>query len=158
MWHYALGSYTPIQSIGPVLGIRCSGVKCHHVFLLLISLWSFLSSRQLWLLLGFSWPFFFFWTTYLDFWLNSSGSANAHLPGCFRPWAFPLNIGLNMLLSDCFMPCSDFLLGYSPNEIQALLNDCLCGVWCRELTTCLLYVGPLFVNQVRNDRGLLSLA
>ena len=33
----------------------------------------------------------------LDFlYLSSSGSANAQLPGCFRPWTFSLNIGLNM--------------------------------------------------------------
>ena len=35
--------------------------------------------------------------------LSSSGSANAQLPGCFRPWTVCLNIGLNMLPSDSFM-------------------------------------------------------
>ena len=52
--------------------------------------------------------------------LSSSGSANAHLPGCFHPWTFPLNIGLNMLHSDFLMPCWDSLLGYSTGEFQAL--------------------------------------
>ena len=51
---------------------------------------------------------------------SSSGSANAHLPGCFRPWTFPFIIGLNMLLSDPFMWCLDSLLGYSSGESQAL--------------------------------------
>ena len=52
--------------------------------------------------------------------LNSSGSANAQLPGCFRPWTFALNIGLNMLPLDTFMPCLHSLLGYSTGEFQAL--------------------------------------
>ena len=30
-------------------------------------------------------------------------------------------------------------------------TDCPCGVWCRGLTTCLLYVVPLFGNLVWND-------
>ena len=45
--------------------------------------------------------------------VSSSDSANAHLPGCFRPWIFHLNIGLNMLPSDSFVSCLDYLLGYS---------------------------------------------
>ena len=35
--------------------------------------------------------------------------------------------------------------------------DCLCCVWCRGLTTCLLHVGPLFGNQVWNYSGFVSL-
>ena len=27
------------------------------------------------------------------------------------------------------------------------VTDCLCGVWCRGLITCLLYVSPLFGNK-----------
>ena len=42
--------------------------------------------------------------------LSSSDSVNAHLPGCFRPWIFLLNNGLNMLPPDCSASC---LLGYS---------------------------------------------
>ena len=38
---------------------------------------------------------------------NSSGSANAHLPGSFRPRTLPLNIGLNMLPSNSFMSSLD---------------------------------------------------
>ena len=58
-----------------------------------------------------------------------------------------LNIGLNMLPSDSFMSWLDYLLGYSTVDCQA------CGVWCRGLTTCLLYVGPIFGNLVWNDSG-----
>ena len=47
-----------------------------------------------------------------------------------------LNIGLNMLTSDPFMSCLDFLLGYSTGEFQAV-----------QLIV-LLCVFPLFGNQV----------
>ena len=70
---------------------------------------------------GILMPLFLFWTTRLGFLgRSSSGSADVHLPGCFRPWTFPLNIGLNMLPSDSFMSCLDFLLGYSTGEFQAV--------------------------------------
>ena len=52
--------------------------------------------------------------------ISSSGSANAQLPGCFRPWTFSLNIGLNMFHLDFFMSCLHSLLGYSTWEFQAL--------------------------------------
>ena len=57
--------------------------------------------------------------------LSSSGCANAHLPGCFRPWTFLSNIGMNMLTSDSFAPCLDSLLGYSTGEFQALQLPCI---------------------------------
>ena len=31
--------------------------------------------------------------------------------------------------------------------VSGFATDWPCGVWCRELTTCLLYVGPLFWNS-----------
>ena len=52
--------------------------------------------------------------------ISSYGSANAQLPGCFRPWTFSLNIGLNMFLLDSFMSCLYSILGYSTGEFQAL--------------------------------------
>ena len=51
--------------------------------------------------------------------LSSSGSANAQLPGCFRPWTFSLNIGLTMLPLDSFMSWLHSLLGYSTGDFQA---------------------------------------
>ena len=36
--------------------------------------------------------------------------------------------------------------------VPGFATDWPCGVWCRGLTTCLLYVGPLFGNLVWNDR------
>ena len=52
--------------------------------------------------------------------LINSHSANVHLPGCFRPWTFLLNIGLNMLPPESFVSCLDSLLGYSTGEFHAL--------------------------------------
>ena len=52
------------------------------------------------------------------------------------------------------MSCLESLLGYFPS----FATDILCGVWCRLLTTCSLYVGPLFGNLVWNDSGFVSLA
>ena len=52
--------------------------------------------------------------------ISNSGSANTQLPGCFCPWTFSLNIGLNMFPLDSFMSCLHSLLVYSTEEIQAL--------------------------------------
>ena len=52
--------------------------------------------------------------------INNSGSANAQLPGCFCPWTFSLNIGLNMFPLDSFMSCLHSLLGHSTGHFQAL--------------------------------------
>ena len=52
--------------------------------------------------------------------ISSSGSANAQLPGCFRPWTFSLKIGLNRFPLDSFMSCLHSLLGYSTGDFQAL--------------------------------------
>ena len=52
--------------------------------------------------------------------ISSSGSANVQLPGCFRPWTFSLNIGLNTLPLDSFMSWLHSLLGHSTGEFQAL--------------------------------------
>ena len=98
--------------------------------------------------MGFSWPLFLFWIAYLRLpKVNSSGFANTHLPGWVRRWTFPLNIGLNMLHSDSCMSCLDPLLGYPTGEFQALQLIVLVVF---GLTTCLLYVGPLFGNLVWN--------
>ena len=42
-------------------------------------------------------------------------------------------------------------------EIPGFATDYPCCVWCRGLTTCLLYAGTLFGNQVWNDSGFVSL-
>ena len=35
--------------------------------------------------------------------------------------------------------------------VSGYATDCLCGVWCRGLTTCLLHVGPPFGNRILNN-------
>ena len=52
--------------------------------------------------------------------ISSSGSANAQLPGCFRPWTFSFNIGLDMFPLDSFMSSLHLLLRYFTGEFQAL--------------------------------------
>ena len=41
--------------------------------------------------------------------------------------------------------------------VPGFATDCLCRVWSRGLTTCLLYVGPHFGNLALNDSGFVSL-
>ena len=48
------------------------------------------------------------------------GFVNAHLPGCFCPWTFRLNISLNTSPSDSFVSYLNSHLGYSAGEFQAL--------------------------------------
>ena len=72
---------------------------------------------------------------------------------CTTPWMFPpLNILLEYwieyvtfgLLYVIFtFPTRIFYRG-----VPGFATDRPCGVWCRGLTTCLLYVGPLFGNLV----------
>ena len=59
--------------------------------------------------------------------ISTSGSANAQLPGCFRPWTISLNIGLNIFPLDSFMSCLHSLLGYSTGGFQALQLIALVG-------------------------------
>ena len=95
----------------------------------------------------------------LDFlYLSSSGSANAQLPGCFHPWTFSLNIGFNKYVTFGLLyvlftfPARTFYRG-----VPGFAIDCPCCVWWRGLTTCPLYVGPLFENLVENDSWFVSL-
>ena len=42
-------------------------------------------------------------------------------------------------------------------RVPGFATDCPCGVWCRGLTTCLLYVGSTFGILVWNDSGYVNL-
>ena len=59
----------------------------------------------------------------------------------------PLNLLLEywtehvVIVCQIYVPIYDILQGNS-----GFATDCLCGIGCRGLTTCLLYVGPLFGN------------
>ena len=80
--------------------------------------------------------------------ISNSGFANTLLPGCFCPWTLSLNIGLNMFPLDSFMSCLHSLLMIFYRGVPGFVTDFPGGVWCRGLTTCPLYVGPLFANLV----------
>ena len=41
--------------------------------------------------------------------------------------------------------------------VSGFATDCPCGVWCCGLTTCLLYVCPLFGNRLLNNSWVASL-
>ena len=79
--------------------------------------------------------------------ISSSGSANAQLHGCFRPWTFSFllieHISFGLLYVMFTFPTRILYRG-----VPGFATDCLCGVCCRGLTTCPLYVGPLFGNLV----------
>ena len=121
LWHCRLVSCTPSEPIGLFMGVRSSSVKCHLVYLLLIPWYSCISSWNMRLLLRCLWQFCFILNYMLIILIpSSSGSANAHLTGCFRFWPFLLNKGLDMIPLDFFMSCLDFLQGYSTGDFQAL--------------------------------------
>ena len=62
-----------------------------------------------------------FKSTHLGFQkLGCFGTAATHLPGCFCPWTFSLNIGLNMLPLDFFISWLYCLLIYSTAESHDL--------------------------------------
>ena len=72
---------------------------------------------------------------------------------CTTPWMFlPLDILLEFLIEHVSFgllyvmftfPARIFYRG-----VSGFATDSPCGVWCRGLTTCPLYVGPLFGNLV----------
>ena len=63
-----------------------------------------------------------------------SGSRTEHL---LEYWTEHVTIGLL---------CVTFILSIRIfyRRVPGFVTDCLCSVWCRGLTTCLLYAGPLF--------------
>ena len=72
---------------------------------------------------------------------------------CTTPWMFPpldilleywiehVTLGLLYVMFTLPVICYKGVPGFA--------IDCSCGIWCRGLTACLLYVGPLFGNLAR---------
>ena len=93
-----------------------------------------------WLLLSlmFLWPSYLFWSNNLGF--CSISFADTRLPGCLSHWICSLNIGLNMLLSDSFKSCLDFLLGYYTGEFKAFkpIVRVMFGAMDEPLASCML--------------------
>ena len=81
---------------------------------------------------------------------------------CAPPWIFPqLDIPF-----ECWIERATFGLFYGMFRLSTRIfyrggpgfaTDCPCGVWCCEITTCLMHVGPRFGNPVWNDCGFVSL-
>ena len=120
MWHCALVSCTPSQSVRlffVCVVLVLSVIMCSFYLFLDRVLFHHDSCDYHWDFYGHHFH------SELHFRLSkasSSGTANAHLPGYFRPWTLPLNIGLNMLHSDTFISCLDSLVGYSTGEFLSL--------------------------------------
>ena len=122
MWHCTLISSTQSQSMGLVFG--CALVWCWmslgapftisliKLYFNMIFIMIVVTITRIIMAINYTLGFLY---------LSSSGSADAQLPGCFRPWTFSLNIGLNMFPLDSFMSCLPSLLGYSTGKFQALL-------------------------------------
>ena len=125
MWHCTLVSSTPSQSIGLVFVCALFWCWVSLGALVTISLIEFYFSMIFIMIVltitGMFMAINYFLNDTLGFlYLISSGSANAQLPGCFRPWTFSLNIGLNMLHLESLVSCLHSLLGYSTGKFQAL--------------------------------------
>ena len=81
-------------------------------------------------------------------------SANAQLPGWFRPWIFCLNNGWNIVPSCSFLSLFTFSTKIYYRGVSGFATDCPCGVWCHGLTTSLLYVSPFLEILFRMIAGL----
>ena len=82
--------------------------------------------------------------------LRSSASANANSLDVSAPdilteyWIGRITFGLLCVMFT-------FLSRIFYRGVPGFATDCPCGVWCRGLTTCFLYAGPLFGNLVEKD-------
>ena len=81
--------------------------------------------------------------------LSSSGSANAQLPWCFRLWDILLEYRIEHVTFGLLYVMFTFPTRIFYRGVPGFATDCPCSVWCLGLTTCLLYVGPLFGNDSR---------
>ena len=86
------------------------------------------------------------------------------VPGHYIHQCWPIFNWTNHLLTQLFSEYAKNQVIWStfPTKmfyggVPDFATDCPCGVWCRVLTTCLLYVGPRFENLVWNDSGFVSL-
>ena len=159
-WHIAHWSAATNHSLLGCFGVHCYGVGCHHgtlrigqlqpitvywavsvctVMVLGVIMCSFYSfpDRVLFHHDGYdyNWDFMsyhLFWTTHLHFSkIGISSFATTHLSGCFCPWTFSMNIGLNM--SNLRFPLCPVYIRYK-DSLQGFIGfsvDCPCGIRCR---------------------------
>ena len=86
--------------------------------------------------------------------LNSSGCAIAQLP---PPLDILLEYWIEYVTFGLLCVMCTFLTRIFYRGVPGFATDCPCGVWCRGLTTCLLYVGPIFGNLFENDSRFVSM-
>ena len=94
-------------------------------------------------------------TPYRSLWRRCNGFLSRPISygKCTTPWMFPpLDILLEYWIEPVTFGTLDLMFTF-PTKIfyrgvPGFAIDCPCSVWCRGLTTCLLYVGPLFGNLV----------
>ena len=94
-------------------------------------------------------------TPYRSLWRRCNGFLSRPISygKCTTPWMFPpLDILLEYWIEPVTFGPLDLMFTF-PTKIfyrgvPGFAIDCPCSVWCRGLTTCLLYVGPLFGNLV----------
>ena len=89
--------------------------------------------------------------------LYVTGSAYAQIPRCFRLLDILLEYWIEHVTLGLLYVMFTFSTTILYRGLPGFAADCPWGVWCRGLTTCLLYVGPLFGNLVWNDSSFVSL-
>ena len=125
-------------------GVRSSCVECHLLFSSVspIVTCSVIKRLMLWCL----WPLVFVLNNILI--LGILHSPIAHLRRCFFPWTFFKNI--YGTIGPHYIPSSNSTRVFY-RGVSGFGTDCPCGVWCRGLTTCFLYISPLFGNRLLNN-------
>ena len=149
MSHCALVSSTPSQSVFwlcvvLVLSvIRCS---CYYFLDRILFHHDFHDSC------AYHWDFmainYFVNYTVGFLYLSSSGFANAQLPCFFPPLDILLEYWIEHVAFGLLYVVFTVPTRISYRGVPGFATDCRCGVWCRGLTTCLLYVGPLFFLEI----------
>ena len=84
--------------------------------------------------------------------LSISSSSLFHRHGWYMWYILVVHTWTTLLYVMFTFPTRIFYWGF-----PGFATDCPNGVWCRGLTTCLLYVGPLFENLVQNNNRFVSL-
>ena len=161
MWHCALVSCISSQNMGLFFGIAlfwscvimCSfyyfidRVLCHHGF----HHHSCNCHWDFWAIL-FILSYTFRLSVTKLFWFCK----------CATPWMFPpLDIRHEYWIDHATFSLLYFMLTFPTRiffrGVPGFGSDCPWGVWCGELISCFLYVGPLFGNLVWNDSRFVSL-
>ena len=115
--------------LSTVYEIKIDNHRAHCVYL-----------RYIFVLINLSWFIYM---------LSQYNSNNVIIVICETPWMFlPLDILLEYWIVHVtfrlLYVVFTFPTGIFCRGVPGFATDCPCHVWCRGLTTCLLYVGPLF--------------